>query len=263
MLSDTGRGGYPTGCVIDTANQHTKFFNRIVDGVGDSAGDVLRYRRSHRQVAICEVAKFVHQTQNSILILTINQLAGLPALIGQLRLMAFIVEIHLSHHSEGSKSQNNQNNQRDDIPSFFCVIALIGLGQFVGRLQQRFTIKEYFRAGELSNNQAFHTTQNTVNSALILFEPHRDCFEQSFGFLIACRGYTQYLTAFSQCFLQILESTRILTQLKCEFRASFRAILQLVGALCDTLREHHELTSGGNLANAGPRSQLDGDNLLR
>ncbi len=66
-----------------TAYQAAQLFHRIVERVGDRTGDVFRHRGLHRQVAVRNLLKFVHQPQNRSLVLVVG---GLGLFLLHLRL---------------------------------------------------------------------------------------------------------------------------------------------------------------------------------
>ena len=69
---DFGRGGHSGGGVVDPADQDAQFLDGVVIEVGDGAGDVLAHRRGNRQVTVGQVAQFVHQSQNRVLIVAVH-----------------------------------------------------------------------------------------------------------------------------------------------------------------------------------------------
>ncbi len=68
------------GCTVDLGNEIAQVVDRIVDGVGNRAGNVLGNLRLDRQVAISQVAHFVQQVKHGLLIAEIGGFDFLEAL---------------------------------------------------------------------------------------------------------------------------------------------------------------------------------------
>jgi hypothetical protein len=97
--------GHALGGVVDAAHQHGEFLNRVIHRVGNGARDVLGYRGAHREVAVGQVAHFVHQPQNGTLGGVLFRLGDAPLLFGLAGTAhAFVVE-GLDHQ--------HQHQQRD------------------------------------------------------------------------------------------------------------------------------------------------------
>jgi len=67
--------------VVDGGDQVAQGLDGVVDGVGDSARDVLGHAGLHGQIAFGEVAQFVQQPQNGVLIAAVLLLGFLLALL--------------------------------------------------------------------------------------------------------------------------------------------------------------------------------------
>jgi hypothetical protein len=101
------RGGIDeNGRIVDRRDELAQRFDRIVDGVGDRAGDVLGNGGLHRQVAVGEARKLVEQAQDGLLIalvllgLLLGSAAEVPA--------AVVDEHHQSRNGEGGEHQQQR-----------------------------------------------------------------------------------------------------------------------------------------------------------
>jgi hypothetical protein len=100
------------GGVVDPADQAAQLLDRVVDRVGDGAGDVLRHGGLHGQVAVGHFLQFVHQPQNRGLVLLVG---ALGVLLEPLRLHALtdrhrppaagVVQQHLDHRERGQQQR--------------------------------------------------------------------------------------------------------------------------------------------------------------
>ena len=64
---------------VNRGHQGAQCFHRVIDRVGNRAGDVFGHGRLYRQVAFCEGSHFIQQSQNSFLVTLVELGAVLEA----------------------------------------------------------------------------------------------------------------------------------------------------------------------------------------
>jgi hypothetical protein len=127
LLSDFGRQRHSSGRIVDAADEHAQLFDRVVDRVRDGTGDVLGDRRRDRQIAVGEVAEFVHQAQDRVLILAVDRLGFTPALLGLFGLTLTLRQVGSGEQNDQCNRQSDQHQQHDAIGGPVHATALVRL----------------------------------------------------------------------------------------------------------------------------------------
>jgi hypothetical protein len=98
------------GGVVDAPDQATQLFDRVIDRVGDGAGDVLGHRRLHGEIAVRHLLQLVHQPKNGGLVDLVGALGFLleplrlhPLDLGFGRALARVLEQHLDDRNGSSR----------------------------------------------------------------------------------------------------------------------------------------------------------------
>ena len=124
--------GYAQGGIVDAAHQHGEFLDGVVDRVGDRSRDVFRYRSAYRQVAVGEVAHFVHQPQDGALGCVLLRFCKPPLVIGFVAAaQAFVIE-GLDHEHQHQQCQGTEDGRGDGGGVLVGNLAFIGLDQALG-----------------------------------------------------------------------------------------------------------------------------------
>ncbi len=159
--------------VVDSAYQNRKFFNRVVNRVGDGPGHVFRNRRPDGQVTVCQIAHFVHEPQNGLLgivpvcfcrqalALRFNPSVGLIA----------VIDPGQAGQSDQGRQTKHQNENDLEVDTRVGLIE--ALRQFVDALKQFIRILENRDPGALGLNQQLDIAQNPADGVLVAFGKQR------------------------------------------------------------------------------------------
>jgi hypothetical protein len=176
--------------IVDAPDQHAQFLDGVVDRVGDGAGDVFADRRGNRQVAVGEVVEFVHQTQDGVLVVAIDQFRRLALAVGLKRqpMTLFQIDLRAPAGPGGESCQHHQHDQQDREPVHAARCFLItGARSSVASATRRSRGKSARRL--LGKNQRLHVAENAGNGVLIALEQGIDLAEllARLGIVIAHR----------------------------------------------------------------------------
>ena len=78
----------------DLRHQLVELFGGVIHRIGNSAGDPFRHCRTHPQIAVRQIAEFIHQAQNRALILAVDLCRCFGA-------ATHIVQIGFGQHQQG------------------------------------------------------------------------------------------------------------------------------------------------------------------
>ncbi len=124
--------GYAFGGIVDAAHQHGELFHRVVHRVGNGAGDVFRHRGADGQVAVGEVAHFVHQPQNGALRRVGGRFRHAALLVGLVAATGALVVEGLDHEDQHHQGDGTENRRRKRSDILFADFLVVGLDQVFG-----------------------------------------------------------------------------------------------------------------------------------
>jgi hypothetical protein len=127
--------GHAFGGVVDAAHQHGEFLNRVIHRVGNGARDVFRHRGAHREVAVGQVAHFVHQPQNGALGGVLFRFGDAPLLFGLAAAPhAFVVEglDHQHQHQQRDGAEDRGGEGREVLLGDFLFVGFDQAGGVSG-----------------------------------------------------------------------------------------------------------------------------------
>ena len=255
LTGNFGRCRNPVRRIVDATDQQAEFFDRIVDRIGNRTGDVFADRRGRRQVAISQIAQFVHQLENGLLVFTIGHFRSLTLRLGIFGTAPRIIEIDLGQQGKNGNRKHCEADQKNHEAPALGQDLLVAKGEIVRRFQQIFTVAENAGTGLLGKNKRLHVAEDAADSRLIGLERSIELAE-----FFARVGVGRPLAQTQQ---DVPEVVGILAQQEGHFRVDFIADQQGRGILGDPLRQHHHLVRRSNFLVTGTRLQLERGNLLR
>ena len=247
--------GHTRRRTLHVAHQRAQLFHGVVHRVGDSTGDVLCHGGLLGQIALSHRLQFVHQPKNGRLVCVVDALALQLLLFSRMALklghslpLATLAQLNVAE-ADGSEHRNHgRDEQRQEaLPVEPRLGGQAGL-QRLQILAQRFTVCHHGGLRFACGHQALQVAQNATRQGARFFVHLEQSAQALAGLLVARWRQAQLLTAVEQALCDLAERIQVFAQQEHGLRADALHRHELVGGLADTLRQHHQLTGGGDLS---------------